>query len=46
MTDPLSIGSGIAGVISLAIQITQVVVQFGLDWKDVSHDVTAFKAEL
>src|SRR6266498_4371467 len=46
MADPFSIGSGIVGVIGLAIQITQVVVQFGLDWKDAPHDVKAFMVEL
>jgi len=37
---------GIVGVISLTIQITQVVVQAGLDWKDAPHDVKLFLAEL
>ncbi|KIX02772.1 uncharacterized protein Z518_08714 [Rhinocladiella mackenziei CBS 650.93] len=46
MADPFSIGSSIVGVISLAIQITQVVMQFGLDWKDAPHDVKTFMAEL
>jgi hypothetical protein len=46
MADPFSIGAGIVGVIGLAIQITQVVVQFGLDWKDAPHDVKSFLAEL
>jgi hypothetical protein len=42
MADPLSI----VGVIGVAIQITQVVVQFGLDWKDAPQDVKAFMVEL
>jgi Cdc6-like AAA superfamily ATPase len=46
MADPFSIGAGIVGVIGLAIQITQVVVQFGLDWKDAPHDVKSFLVEL
>jgi hypothetical protein len=46
MTDPFSIGAGIVGVIGLAIQITQVVVQLGLDWKDAPHDVKSFLVEL
>ncbi|EXJ84730.1 hypothetical protein A1O3_05401 [Capronia epimyces CBS 606.96] len=46
MADPLSIGSGIVGIIGLAIQVTQVVVQFGLDWKDAPREVKAFMAEL
>jgi hypothetical protein len=37
---------GIVGVIRLAIQVTQVVVQFGLDWKDAPADVKNFMAEL
>ena len=46
MADPFGIGAGVVGVISLAIQITQVVVQFGLDWKDAPDDVKKFMAEL
>lgn len=42
MADPF----GIVGVISLAIQITQTVVQFGLDWKDAPHDAKNFLTEL
>ena len=37
---------GIVGVISLTMQIAQVVVHFGLDWKEAPHDVKAFLAEL
>jgi hypothetical protein len=46
MADPFRIGAGIVGIISLTIQITQVVVQFGLDWKNAQHDVEIFMAEL
>ncbi|KAG4439905.1 hypothetical protein IFR05_004629 [Cadophora sp. M221] len=46
MADPVSAGAGIVGVIGLAIQITQLVVQFGIDWKDVPDNVKAFMAEL
>jgi ankyrin repeat protein len=42
MADPF----GIVGVISLAIQITQTVVRFGLDWKDAPHDAKTFLTEL
>lgn len=42
MADPF----GIVGVVSLTIQITQVVVQFRLDWKDVPHDAKTFRSEL
>jgi hypothetical protein len=46
MADPFSTGAGIVGVIGLAIQITQVVVQFGMDWKDAPDNVKTFMAEL
>lgn len=42
MADPL----GIIGVIGVAIQITQLGVQFGLDWKDAPDDAKSFMAEL
>ena len=42
MADPF----GIVGVIGLAIQITQVVVQFGMDWKDAPDNVKTFMVEL
>ncbi|KFZ23699.1 hypothetical protein V502_01827 [Pseudogymnoascus sp. VKM F-4520 (FW-2644)] len=46
MADPVGAGSGIVGVIGLAIQVTQVVVQFGMDWKKAPDDVKAFMGEL
>ncbi|KFZ17293.1 hypothetical protein V501_01823 [Pseudogymnoascus sp. VKM F-4519 (FW-2642)] len=46
MADPVGAGAGIVGVIGLAIQVTQVVVQFGMDWKDAPDDVKASMAEL
>jgi hypothetical protein len=46
MAEAFGIGAGIIGVIGLTIQITQVAVQFGLDWKDAPHDVKIFLAEL
>ncbi|KAH8680099.1 hypothetical protein BGZ60DRAFT_401309 [Tricladium varicosporioides] len=46
MADPFSTGAGIIGVISLTIQITQVVAQFGVDWKDAPENVKTFIAEL
>jgi hypothetical protein len=46
MTEPFSIGTGVVGVIGLAIQVSQVMVQFGLDWKDAPHDAKVFMAEL
>jgi len=46
MTDPVSTGAGLVGVIGLAIQITQLVVQFGTDWKDAPKNVKSFMNEL
>ena len=46
MADPFSTGAGIVGVIGLTFQITQVVVQFGIDWKDAPENVKTFMAEL
>jgi hypothetical protein len=45
-TAPMADPFGIVGVVSLTVQITQIVVQFGLDWKDASHDIKSFRAEL
>jgi hypothetical protein len=46
MGDPFGTGAGIVGVIGLALQITQVVVQFRIDWKDAPDNVKTFMAEL
>lgn len=46
MADPFTIGTGIVGVISLAMEVLQVTIQFGLDWKDAPRDIKTFKAEL
>jgi len=46
MADPLSIAVGIVGVLGLAIQITQIVVQFGLDWKDAPKEAKSIVREL
>jgi hypothetical protein len=46
MADPVGAGAGIVGVVGLVIQVTQVVVQFGMDWKNAPDDVKAFMAEL
>lgn len=46
MADPFGIGAGIVGVIGLTIQITQVIVRFGLDWKDAPTDAKSFISEL
>ncbi|KEF58604.1 uncharacterized protein A1O9_06530 [Exophiala aquamarina CBS 119918] len=42
MADPF----GVIGVIGVAIQIVQVGVQYGLDWKDAPAEAKSFIAEL
>ena len=46
MADPFTIGTGVVSIIGLAIQVAQMVTQFGLSWKDAPHEVKAFMAEL
>ena len=46
MAEAFGVGAGIVGVLGLTIQITQVVVQFGLDWKHAPKDVADFMREL
>ena len=46
MAEPFGVGAGIVGVLGLTIQIAQVVIQFGLDWKDAPTDVKSFLSEL
>lgn len=46
MTDPLGTVSATLGVVGVAIKITQIVVQFGKDWKDVPGDVKNFVVNL
>ena len=46
MAEAFGVGTGIVGVLGLTIQITQVVVQFGLDWKHAPSDVANFMREL
>ncbi|RDW85168.1 hypothetical protein BP6252_02758 [Coleophoma cylindrospora] len=46
MAEAFGIGAGIVGVVGLAIQVSQVIVQFGMDWKDAPDSVKAFMAEL
>lgn len=40
------VGAGIVSVMGLTMQITQVVVQFRLDWKNAPEDVKRFMREL
>ena len=46
MAEAFGVGAGIVGVLGLTIQITQVVVKFGLDWKDAPTNVQSFLLEL
>ena len=46
MADPFSTGTGIVGVVGLAIQTAQVAVKFALDWKDAPRDVKTLTAEV
>jgi hypothetical protein len=46
MIDLCGTGAGVIGVISLAMQIAEVVVPFGMDWKDAPGSVKAFMVEL
>jgi hypothetical protein len=46
MAEAFGFGASIAGVLGVTLQIMQVVVQFGLDWKDAPKDVQIFKTEL
>lgn len=46
MAEGFAVGAGIVSVLGLTIQITQVVVQFGLDWNDAPTDVKSFMQEL
>ena len=39
MTDPLSVAAGIAGLISLGVQVTQSLVQFYTSYKGLDGDV-------
>lgn len=46
MAEVLGVASGIVGILSLTIQITQLIVQFGLDWKDAPKEAKALMSEL
>ena len=46
MAEAFGVGAGIVGVLGLTVQITQVVVQFGLDWKDAPTSIKDFMKEL
>ena len=46
MTDPLSIGSGVVGVLSLGIEVSKILSRFINDWRNVPEEVEGFKREL
>jgi hypothetical protein len=46
MADPFGTGAGVLGVIGLAIQVTQIIVQFSMEWKEVPENVKMFMTEL
>lgn len=46
MAEAFGIGAGVVSVIGLTIQISQIVVQFGLDWANAPKNVKEFKEEL
>lgn len=44
--EPFEVATGVVGVVSLIIQITQTIVQLGLDWKEAPDNVKASITEL
>ena len=46
MAEALGVASAIVGILSLTIQISQIIVQFGLDWKDAPKEAKALMSEL
>ena len=46
MAEVFGVAAGVVGILGLTIQITQVVAEFRLDWKDAPEDVRGFKMEL
>jgi hypothetical protein len=46
MAVAFGVGASVVSVVGLTIQISQIVVQFGLDWKDAPKDVKTFRIEL
>lgn len=46
MVDPLSAGGTIIGVVSLTVQVIQILDRFVTDWKSAPDDVKGFKGEL
>jgi hypothetical protein len=46
MAEPFSLAAGVVGILSLAIQVSQIVIKFGLDRKDVPKEIKAFRSEI
>ena len=46
MAEAFGVAAGVVGILGLAIQITQVVAEFGLDWRDAPADVEGFRRDL
>lgn len=46
MGDPFSVGAGVVGVLSLTIQISRLIWEFGLDWKDAPKDIKNLMLEV
>jgi hypothetical protein len=46
MADPFGIAAGVVGVLSLTIQVSESVINFGLDWKDASKEIKSFTFQL
>ena len=46
MAEAIGVASGVFGILSFTIQITQVIVNFGLDWKDAPKEAKDLMSEL
>lgn len=46
MGEPFSIGAGVVGVLGLTIQISRLIWEFGLDWRNAPEDIRIFMLEI
>lgn len=46
MGDPFSVGAGVVGVLGLTIQISRLIWEFGLDWRNAPEDIRNFMLEI
>ena len=46
MTDPFSVGAGVVGVLSLAIEVTKITRKYSLEWKEAPDKVKEFLCEV